>query len=314
MSSMAGTELVTPVGIAIYSGTIPANVVTSPSAPATHLPLAFFPANATPGYSTFTLSGVALAAGPGQFTYSSQSPVAPALAVGMNLTITGTFGGTGSINGYLNAATTYTVSAATSTTFTLVTRSGQLMQSTPGTPTGLTYTVNVPILTFNSIASILALNTGTAAWFRIFTDAITASAGGALSATAATGGVMTLQGTVPVRAYPDVSIGQLAYLTGTIGGTGSITGYASGNVYYISAVTQNGVGTSGSTVPTLQTSSGGAVTSSAGTITGLTWFFGIPFLQGTVGTSGTDMIVTNTSLASGQTCAFASMAITAFGA
>lgn len=36
-------------------------------------------------------------------------------------------------------------------------------------------------------------------------------------------------------------------------------------------------------------------------------------VQGTCGTSGTDMILTNTSINSGQTCAFTSMTITAFG-
>lgn len=41
---------------------------------------------------------------------------------------------------------------------------------------------------------------------------------------------------------------------------------------------------------------------------------GTDVLQGTVGTSGTDMIVTNTSINSGQTCSFTSLTITAFGA
>lgn len=36
-------------------------------------------------------------------------------------------------------------------------------------------------------------------------------------------------------------------------------------------------------------------------------------IQGTCGTSGTDMILTNTSINSGQTCTFTSLTITAFG-
>lgn len=36
-------------------------------------------------------------------------------------------------------------------------------------------------------------------------------------------------------------------------------------------------------------------------------------MQGTVGTSGTDMIVTSSSITSGQTCAFGSFTDTAFG-
>ena len=41
---------------------------------------------------------------------------------------------------------------------------------------------------------------------------------------------------------------------------------------------------------------------------------GTAVVQGTVGTSGTDMIVTNTSINSGQTCNFTSLTVTAFGA
>lgn len=41
---------------------------------------------------------------------------------------------------------------------------------------------------------------------------------------------------------------------------------------------------------------------------------GVAVAQGTVGASGTDMIVTNTSIASGQSCTFTSLTVTAFGA
>ena len=41
---------------------------------------------------------------------------------------------------------------------------------------------------------------------------------------------------------------------------------------------------------------------------------GTAVVQGTVGTSGADMIVTNTSINSGQTCTFTSLTVTAFGA
>ncbi len=37
-------------------------------------------------------------------------------------------------------------------------------------------------------------------------------------------------------------------------------------------------------------------------------------IQGTCGTSGADMILTNTSIASGQTCTFSSLTVTAYGA
>jgi hypothetical protein len=60
-------------------------------------------------------------------------------------------------------------------------------------------------------------------------------------------------------------IGERVTITGTLGGTGSISGYSSGTAYFI-------VATNGSTTFTLSTSSGGAgVTTTAGTPTGLTY-------------------------------------------
>lgn len=73
------------------------------------------------------------------------------------------------------------------------------------------------------------------------------------------------------------------------------------------------------------TASSGVLTASAvanvtAAATGTAGYFrintsgGTAVLQGTCGTSGTDMILTNTSINSGQTCTFTSMTITAFGA
>lgn len=41
---------------------------------------------------------------------------------------------------------------------------------------------------------------------------------------------------------------------------------------------------------------------------------GTAVVQGTCGTSGADMILTNTSINSGQTCTFSSLTVTAYGA
>lgn len=41
---------------------------------------------------------------------------------------------------------------------------------------------------------------------------------------------------------------------------------------------------------------------------------GTAVLQGTCGTSGTDMILSNTSINTGQSCSFTSLTVTAFGA
>lgn len=63
-----------------------------------------------------------------------------------------------------------------------------------------------------------------------------------------------------------------------------------------------------------------AVVAATAAATGTAGYFrintsgGTAVMQGTVGTTGTDMIVTNTSIASGQVCNFNSLTITAFGA
>jgi len=80
--------------------------------------------------TTVVITGTA-----GQFSCAAAS-----LFVGQQLTISGTFGGTGSITGYVNP-TTYLISATNgTTTFTLVTLTGAALVTTAGTPTGLTYT------------------------------------------------------------------------------------------------------------------------------------------------------------------------------
>lgn len=89
----------------------------------------------------FTLSGVAITGTGGQFSCTAASQT---ITVGQSLTISGTFGGTGSIVGYVDP-TTYLVSATNgSTTFTLVNSSGSAIVTTAGTPTGLTYSIAGP--------------------------------------------------------------------------------------------------------------------------------------------------------------------------
>jgi hypothetical protein len=85
-----------------------------------------------------TLAGVAITGIGGQISYTSQA----GLVSGQRLTISGTFGGTGSITGYSNP-TTYILTAVTATTATLTTTGGAAVVTTAGTPTGLTYTLGV---------------------------------------------------------------------------------------------------------------------------------------------------------------------------
>ena len=95
--------------------------------------------------STSSVSGVEIADTSGTFSNSSHAT----LNVGQQLTVTGTFGGTGAISGYSNP-TTYLVSAisggvGTATGFTLVNTDGTAITTTAGTPTGVSYTATTPL-------------------------------------------------------------------------------------------------------------------------------------------------------------------------
>jgi hypothetical protein len=96
-----------------------------------------------------TLSTVAITGSAGQFSCASAY-----LVVGMTVTISGTYGGGGSITGYVNP-TTYRISATNgSTTFTLTTTGGSAITTSAGTPTGLTYTLQTFISGGQTITSI----------------------------------------------------------------------------------------------------------------------------------------------------------------
>ena len=82
--------------------------------------------------STVVITGVA-----GQFSCASTL-----LTVGMAVTISGTFGGTGSITGYTDPKTYFIITTNGTTTFTLSeTLAGPAIVTTAGTPTGLIYSV-----------------------------------------------------------------------------------------------------------------------------------------------------------------------------
>ena len=71
----------------------------------------------------------------GQISFAANT-----VAVGNTVTISGVYGGTGSIVGYVNP-TTYTIGATNGTTTATLLQNGQPIVTTAGTPTGLTYTV-----------------------------------------------------------------------------------------------------------------------------------------------------------------------------
>ena len=96
--------------------------------------------NAGSNITGTAITGVQITGTAGGFSCTAAS-----LSVGQLLTISGTFGGTGSITGYANP-TTYRISVTNgSTTFTLVNNTtGAALTTTAGTPTGLTYTLTSP--------------------------------------------------------------------------------------------------------------------------------------------------------------------------
>ena len=87
-----------------------------------------------------SLSTVVISNTSGGFTCSATSLP---LAVGQQLRISGTAGGTGSISGYSDPSTYYIIATNGTTNFQLSTTSGgSNITTTTGTPTGLTYKVN----------------------------------------------------------------------------------------------------------------------------------------------------------------------------
>lgn len=94
-----------------------------------------------------TLSSVQITGTAGQFSCSATT-----LYIGERVTITGTFGGSGSISGYSTGTSYFIVATNGSTTFTLSTTAGGAgVTTTAGTPTGLTYT----LLTFISASQTI---------------------------------------------------------------------------------------------------------------------------------------------------------------
>jgi hypothetical protein len=127
------------------------------------------------------------------------------------------------------------------------------------------------------VAGSLTLTAGTSARSVVRTDGVsvlqldcaravsvtTGTATGSVLASVATTGT---GGQISFTSNANVFTGQFVTVSGTAGGTGSITGYTNPTTYILSAVT--------ATSATLTTTAGGAVASTAGTITGLTFTLG----------------------------------------
>lgn len=102
----------------------------------------------------------------------------------------------------------------------------------------------------------------------ITTGSFTATGTGLASPGTATGVAITGTAGQFSCTCSGVAVGQVMAISGTFGGTGSITGYANPTTYYVSAT--NGISTF-----TLQTLSQGAIVTTSGTPTGLTYTLGV---------------------------------------
>ena len=127
-------------------------------------------------------------------------------------------------------------------------------------------------------AGNLTLTAGTSAKSVVRTDGTTViqvDCPRALSVTTSTAAASTLAsvattgtgGQISFTSQAGLVSGQRVTVSGTAGGTGSIVGYSNPTTYILSAVT--------ATTATLLTSAGGAVVTTAGTITGLTFTLGV---------------------------------------
>jgi len=93
---------------------------------------------------TSTLSSVVSLSTNGTFSCTAST-----LVVGQPITLSGTYGGTGSITGYANPTTYYIITTNGTTTFTLsATFGGSAIVTTAGTATGITYTTPLAFISF----------------------------------------------------------------------------------------------------------------------------------------------------------------------
>jgi hypothetical protein len=99
------------------------------------VPIASIPVGTIVGAPAVSISTVAITGTAGQISFTASGTV----VVGQQVTIAGTYGGTGSITGYTNP-TTYVIGATNgSSTATLTAVGGAPLVTTAGTPSGLTY-------------------------------------------------------------------------------------------------------------------------------------------------------------------------------
>jgi len=113
-------------------------------------------------YGTFpssfgALTGVTITGVAGTFSCSPSNVV---FTVNQRITVSGTYGGTGSISGYANPTTYYVTATNGSTTFTLSTSfGGTAVTTTAGTPTGVTFTATASMSKVGLFTAAATTNT-----------------------------------------------------------------------------------------------------------------------------------------------------------
>lgn len=170
--SQLNTDIGTNAVIKLWTGSVPSNC----GATDTGTLLVTFAGNASSfGYASVSVSSFVITGTAGQISFTLPGGSA-SLTTGMGITITGSFGGTGSISGYTSGTTYFIVATNGSTTATISTvQGGSGVTTTAGTPTGLTVTADYGILYANAIANATASGTGTAGYFRIYPSSATAN-------------------------------------------------------------------------------------------------------------------------------------------
>ena len=121
-------------------------------------------------------------------------------------------------------------------------------------------------LTASTSVKSVTTNAGTAALALDLPRAVKVTTGTATGSTLASVATTGTGGQISFTSNASVFTGQYVTVTGTAGGTGSITGYTNPTTYILTAVT--------ATSATLTTTAGAAVVTTAGTITGLTFTLG----------------------------------------
>jgi hypothetical protein len=237
---------------------------------------------------TNTLSGVVITGSNGQFTCN---PTTSTLAVGQPVTISGTIGGTGSINTttgvYSSTTTTYFIIATNgSTTFTLSpTVGGTAAVTSAGTLTGLTYTVGatgamtavvtgiygglaltttitassniIPVTTLTTSTNLITVSSNAGMYVNMPIVFSSLPANGTTTATAT-----TASGTlITVATTTGMVVGQKIWFSGLTFG-----GVVANTIYYIASIPTPGAG---GTITISTTFGGGAfaVTTGSGSMT-----------------------------------------------